>query len=179
MSELSETNRFGLVLSSRSFHPKAQSCWTLTRSSGTILQLLTNSWRRSTLTVSRHVFLKEESESDFLWLFSALLESNSEGGVSDRGRRDEETEPDVGTDPGETADGGQRRCSSPELDLPVRETSVDCPICQRSFPITEIEVHAAYCDGEESAAADRRPKPSCHEGEKQNFLGFFYLLVFV
>uniref|UniRef100_H3BWQ2 BRCA1-A complex subunit RAP80 n=1 Tax=Tetraodon nigroviridis TaxID=99883 RepID=H3BWQ2_TETNG len=74
-----------------------------------------------------------------------LLESNSEGGVSDGGKGEEEAELDVETGPGETGDGAQRRSSSPELD-PAREASVDCPICQRSFPLAEIEVHAAYCD---------------------------------
>lgn len=97
-------------------------------------------------------------------MFPALLESNSEGG-----KKEEEAELDVATDPHETGDGGQRQSTSPELALPVmrpaRETSVDCPICQRSFPITEIEVHAAYCDGEETAAG-RRPKPDCHQGEQ-------------
>lgn len=101
-------------------------------------------------------------------ILSALLESNSEGGVSDRGNREEEAELGVATDPGESADRGQQRSTSPELDppgaCPARDTSVDCPICQRSFPITEIEVHAAYCDGEEPATG-RRPQPDC-QGEK-------------
>lgn len=87
---------------------------------------------------------------------------------------------DVAADPGETGDGGRRRSASPELDLavmcPARESSVDCPICQRSFPMTQIEVHAAYCDGEETAA-DRRPKPDRHQGERSGIIAEFYLLV--
>lgn len=46
-------NGLGFVLPSRSLQLRARSCWTLTRSSGTILQLLTSSWRRPTSTVSR------------------------------------------------------------------------------------------------------------------------------
>lgn len=107
--------------------------------------------------------------------FTALLESNSEGGVSDGGRKEEE-EPDV--EPGGSGDGGQRRAASPQLDLPVQcPTSVACPICQRSFPMTEIEVHAAYCDEEEMAAA-RRPRPDCQQGQKSWTLLDLYLLGF-
>lgn len=33
---------------------------------------------------------------------------------------------------------------------PVKAAStVDCPICQRAFPATEIMMHAAFCDGEQ------------------------------
>ncbi|KAG7248077.1 hypothetical protein CRUP_018872, partial [Coryphaenoides rupestris] len=33
---------------------------------------------------------------------------------------------------------------------PVKAAStVDCPICQRAFPATEIVMHAAFCDGEQ------------------------------
>lgn len=75
---------------------------------------------------------------------------------------------DVEADQVGTADEGRRQPASPELHLavvcPARDASVDCPICQKSFPITQIEVHAAYCDGEETAA-DRRPEPDCHRGE--------------
>lgn len=85
------------------------------------------------------------------------MESNSEGGVSDRGQKGEEeeegAEPDAARDPGETGDGGQLRSTSPELDLPVRGSSVDCPMCLRSFPMAEIEVHAAYCDGEDTSTS--------------------------
>lgn len=66
-------------------------------------------------------------------------------------------EPDMVRDAGETGDRGQLRPTSPELDLPVRGSSVDCPMCLRSFPMTEIEVHAAYCDGED--------KSTSHQGE--------------
>lgn len=34
-----------------------------------------------------------------------------------------------------------------EIALDVQQVSVDCPICQGSFPADEIEMHAAYCDG--------------------------------
>ncbi|KAM9498830.1 uncharacterized protein ACWYII_002053 isoform 4-T4 [Salvelinus alpinus] len=34
----------------------------------------------------------------------------------------------------------------PEPSFP-RSPSMDCPMCMRLFPLTEIEMHAAYCDG--------------------------------
>lgn len=34
-----------------------------------------------------------------------------------------------------------------EMAVDVQEASVDCPICQGSFPASQIEMHAAYCDG--------------------------------
>lgn len=34
-----------------------------------------------------------------------------------------------------------------EVALDVQEVNVDCPICQGSFPVDQIEMHAAYCDG--------------------------------
>ncbi|XP_036974949.1 uncharacterized protein uimc1 isoform X1 [Acanthopagrus latus] len=64
----------------------------------------------------------------------------------------------------EIKDRGLQRSSSPELDPAVvprsPETSVDCPICQGSFPVTEIEMHAAYCDGD---VDERRPKADCFQ----------------
>ncbi|XP_041718571.1 BRCA1-A complex subunit RAP80 isoform X2 [Coregonus clupeaformis] len=30
---------------------------------------------------------------------------------------------------------------------PPQSPSMDCPMCMRPFPLTEIEMHAAYCDG--------------------------------
>uniref|UniRef100_UPI003AAF76F3 uncharacterized protein n=1 Tax=Centroberyx gerrardi TaxID=166262 RepID=UPI003AAF76F3 len=39
--------------------------------------------------------------------------------------------------------------------------SVDCPICQGSFPLTEIEMHAAFCDGEVEVVEEVRPGADC------------------
>ncbi|XP_055358095.1 BRCA1-A complex subunit RAP80 [Betta splendens] len=36
---------------------------------------------------------------------------------------------------------------------------MDCPLCQGSFPVTEIEVHAAYCDGELDRSTAPLPSP--------------------
>lgn len=36
---------------------------------------------------------------------------------------------------------------SQEVVLDVQQASVDCPICQGSFSVGQIEMHAAYCDG--------------------------------
>ncbi|CAJ1063288.1 BRCA1-A complex subunit RAP80 isoform X2 [Xyrichtys novacula] len=56
-----------------------------------------------------------------------------------------------------------QRSTSPEIELAATaaqspDTNVDCPICQGSFPVTEIEMHAAYCDGEVAVVHERRPK---------------------
>lgn len=52
----------------------------------------------------------------------------------------------------ETQDGAS---SSQEVVLDVQEASVDCPLCQGSYPVGQIEMHAAYCDG---APADSPPR---------------------
>ncbi|KAM4726080.1 uncharacterized protein uimc1 isoform 2-T2 [Anableps anableps] len=60
----------------------------------------------------------------------------------------------------EIEDRSLQRPESPELEAAVvphsPETSVDCPICQGSFPVSEIEIHAAYCDGEVAVVSQRR-----------------------
>ncbi|XP_055004565.1 BRCA1-A complex subunit RAP80 isoform X2 [Boleophthalmus pectinirostris] len=48
---------------------------------------------------------------------------------------------------------GPQRSESPDLDsdlAPGPEGPVQCPICQRAFPSDQIEMHAAFCDGEPS-----------------------------
>ncbi|XP_049897089.1 BRCA1-A complex subunit RAP80 [Epinephelus moara] len=59
------------------------------------------------------------------------------------------------------------RSTSPELEpatVPQSpEAKVDCPICQGSFPVTEIEMHAAYCDGEVAVVDERRPENNCFQ----------------
>lgn len=56
------------------------------------------------------------------------------------------------------------RCPAPGAERAVApqapDSSVDCPICQGSFSRAEIEVHAAYCDGEQ-----RRPEADCFQGD--------------
>lgn len=70
----------------------------------------------------------------------------------------------------EIKDQGLGRSASPEVERAVApqipETSVDCPICQASFSVTEIEMHAAYCDGE---VEQRRPEADCFQGDR-NFI---------
>ncbi|KAI4814355.1 hypothetical protein KUCAC02_003552, partial [Chaenocephalus aceratus] len=68
-------------------------------------------------------------------------------------KRTEELDPDVE----EIKYRVLQRSSSPELEP---EDRVDCPICQSSFPLTQIERHAAYCDGEEGA---RKPEKDCFQ----------------
>ncbi|XP_026227430.1 BRCA1-A complex subunit RAP80 isoform X3 [Anabas testudineus] len=75
--------------------------------------------------------------------------------------RKEEMEDDTrGADVEEVKDQKLQRSASPELE-PVAsppESNIDCPICQGSFPVTEIEIHAAYCDGEVAVVNERRPE---------------------
>lgn len=65
---------------------------------------------------------------------------------------------------------GLQRSKSPELepaiDPQIPETTVDCPICQGSFPVAEIEMHAAYCDGEVAVTDKRRPKADSFQGDR-------------
>lgn len=107
---------------------------------------------------------RNNADPDFLRLLSALLESSSEEDVLDRGKKEE------GVEMEDMGDGGLRTAASPEPDLSVacqaREPGVNCPMCQRLYPITEIEVHAAYCDGEEITPDCGRLEPDCHQGEK-------------
>ncbi|XP_008276340.1 neurofilament heavy polypeptide [Stegastes partitus] len=97
---------------------------------------------------------EEEMEVD------APPEEKAAGGVDPAGPAagPEEVKEDRGDlDVEEVMESRLQRSASPELELAVvprsPETAVDCPICQASFPASQIEMHAAYCDGE---AADRR-----------------------
>lgn len=64
---------------------------------------------------------------------------------------------------------GVQRSASPELEPSVQpqipQTSVDCPICQGSFPVTEIEIHAAYCDGEVTVTTRRTTNTDSFQGD--------------
>nr|XP_043898744.1 uncharacterized protein uimc1 isoform X1 [Solea senegalensis]XP_043898746.1 uncharacterized protein uimc1 isoform X1 [Solea senegalensis]XP_043898747.1 uncharacterized protein uimc1 isoform X1 [Solea senegalensis] len=57
------------------------------------------------------------------------------------------------------------RSTSPEPEAPVvfpqsSDTNVDCPMCQGSFSVTKIELHAAYCDGDvQVCLKPRRKRP--------------------
>ncbi|XP_030010559.1 BRCA1-A complex subunit RAP80 isoform X2 [Sphaeramia orbicularis] len=75
-------------------------------------------------------------------------------------RPEDRTDPDVEV----VQDRGSlQRSKSPELEpaaVPQSpESSVDCPICQRSFPVSEIEMHAAYCDGDVAVVDEVSLKP--------------------
>lgn len=77
---------------------------------------------------------------------------------------------EVGADPEvvEMKRRGLQRSRSPELESAVKpqspRTSVDCPICQGSFPVTEIEIHAAYCDGEVAITNGRTTNTDAFQG---------------
>lgn len=65
-----------------------------------------------------------------------------------------------------------QRSASLELEPAVvprsPDTSVDCPICQASFPASEIELHAAYCDGEVAIVGETRPDGDRFQGDDGN-----------
>nr|XP_046267758.1 BRCA1-A complex subunit RAP80 isoform X7 [Scatophagus argus] len=87
------------------------------------------------------------------------VRSSDVGGQHERQEEVEEgiEDPDVE----EKRDQGLQSSTAPELEPAVvpqmLKSSVDCPICQGSFPVTEIEMHAAYCDGEVAITDERRP----------------------
>lgn len=100
-----------------------------------------------------------------------LVSSSDVGGQN---VRKEEVGEDRGyPDVEEIKDRGLQRSTSPELEpasVPQGpETTVDCPICQGSFPATKIEMHAAYCDGEVAVVDERRPEADCFQGDR-NFV---------
>ncbi|XP_034745893.1 BRCA1-A complex subunit RAP80 [Etheostoma cragini] len=107
---------------------------------------------------------EEEMEVD------APVDSKTKGNVPVSGSnvRREEVEED-GEDPDvEEIDHRElKRSTSPELEpagVPQSpQTEVDCPICQGSFPATEIERHAAFCDGEVAVVDERRPAKNCSQ----------------
>ncbi|KAI3373906.1 hypothetical protein L3Q82_022473 [Scortum barcoo] len=93
------------------------------------------------------------------------VNSSDVGGQTVRGQ---EAEVDTGDpDVEEIKDRELQRSTSPELEpagIPQGpETTVDCPICQGSFPATKIEMHAAYCDGEVAVVDERRPEANCFQ----------------
>lgn len=52
-----------------------------------------------------------------------------------------------------------------------QDRNVECPICQGSFPMTEIEMHAAYCDGERGAADEEGSVVLLEEETEDYFKG--------
>ncbi|XP_071023600.1 BRCA1-A complex subunit RAP80-like isoform X1 [Oncorhynchus clarkii lewisi] len=63
----------------------------------------------------------------------------------------------------------------PEPAFP-RSPNMDCPMCMRLFPLTEIEMHAAYCDGttgimEEEMAEESHSQVSVKAGRKRTRRG--------
>ncbi|XP_047463905.1 BRCA1-A complex subunit RAP80 isoform X2 [Mugil cephalus] len=105
----------------------------------------------------------------------APVSSINPGGQTVREEEEEEQEvkvdrtgPDVNPDAEQVKHRGLQRSTSPELESTVvscgPKASVDCPICQTSFPASEIEVHAAYCDGDGDVDVDeRRPEVVCSQ----------------
>ncbi|XP_041865243.1 fibrous sheath CABYR-binding protein [Melanotaenia boesemani] len=99
------------------------------------------------------------------------MEINVAGCSADSGGRNEEEKNRRGPHVEEVKDGGPQRSTSPELEPAVvpesPKASIDCPICQASFPANEIEMHAAYCDGEVAVVDERRPEKSLKPRRKR------------
>ncbi|XP_050934810.1 BRCA1-A complex subunit RAP80 isoform X2 [Lates calcarifer] len=110
---------------------------------------------------------QEQQEQEEEMEVDAPVDGKTEGNVPVSGddmRAEEAAEDGEDPDVEEIKDGGLKRSTSPELELPASvrvpqspEAKVDCPICQGSFPVTKIELHAAYCDGEVAVVDERRP----------------------
>ncbi|KAA8578959.1 hypothetical protein FQN60_016771 [Etheostoma spectabile] len=104
---------------------------------------------------------EEEMEVD------APVDSKTKGNVpvSSSNVRKEVEEDGEDPDLEEIGDRELKRSTSPELEpagVPQSpQTEVDCPICQGSFPVTEIERHAAFCDGE--VVDERRSQKNCSQ----------------
>ncbi|XP_068572755.1 BRCA1-A complex subunit RAP80 isoform X2 [Cebidichthys violaceus] len=117
--------------------------------------------------------LQEEEEEEEEMEVDVAVDRKTKGSIplscSDAGGqhvRKERTEEDEGDpDVEEIKDRGLQRSTSSEPEpaaLPQNpEAKVDCPICQGSYPATEIERHAAYCDGEVAVVEERRPDKVC------------------
>lgn len=69
----------------------------------------------------------------------------------------------------EIKDRGFQRSPSPEPEAAVvprsPQSSINCPMCQVPFPVNEIELHAAYCDGEVAVVDERRPDGDRFQGD--------------
>lgn len=122
-----------------------------------------------------------------IWLFlvpedrkteSSISVCRSVGGQNVRKQEIEEDSEDPDVE--EVKDPEPQRSASPEPKLAAiprsPENNIDCPICQGSFPVTEIEIHAAYCDGEVAVVHERRPEANSFQSE-WNFL--FYPVSFL
>ena len=70
----------------------------------------------------------------------------------------------------------RQRSPSPELEPAIvprsPQSSINCPICQVPFPVNEIELHAAYCDGEVAVVDERGP-----DGDRVQGDGLFIIIV--
>lgn len=108
---------------------------------------------------------KEEEEAEAKGNVSGC---SGDAGSQAGGEETEAMEDGGGPDTERRRSRGLQR--SPELEPAVvprsPDTSVDCPICQASFPVSEIELHAAYCDGEVAVVGERRPDGERFHGDR-------------
>ncbi|XP_060942271.1 BRCA1-A complex subunit RAP80 [Limanda limanda] len=79
-------------------------------------------------------------------------------------REEEDLEDGVDPDVEETK---VQRLVEPGAPPPRPEASVACPMCQGSFPVTRIERHAAFCDGDVSVLDEREPGVSSKPRRKR------------
>ncbi|XP_069366083.1 BRCA1-A complex subunit RAP80 isoform X2 [Paralichthys olivaceus] len=115
---------------------------------------------------------EEEEEMEVDAAVCGTMEINIPvGGDAAHKKGEDMKEDDVDPDVDEIKVRGLQRPTSPEVDpaaiAPSPEASVDCPICQGSFPVTKIEWHAAYCDGEVAVLDERAPEVSSKPRRKR------------
>lgn len=101
-----------------------------------------------------------------------VLGCSGNAGSRAAGEETEEMEDSRDPDTEKKRSRGLQSSASPELEPVIvprpPDTSVDCPICQASFPVDEIELHAAYCDGEVAVVGERRPDGDCIQGDGED-----------
>ncbi|XP_043997529.1 uncharacterized protein uimc1 isoform X2 [Gambusia affinis] len=110
--------------------------------------------------------IRDESQEPEPNLKNSKMEENVSGRGEDAGgqtaRRVKKVKSRNDPEVEKMEDRSLQRSECPELEAAViphsPEASVDCPICQGSFPVSEIEMHAAYCDGEVAVVDQRTPE---------------------
>ncbi|XP_032431399.1 BRCA1-A complex subunit RAP80 isoform X2 [Xiphophorus hellerii] len=110
--------------------------------------------------------IRDESQEPEPNLKNSKIEENVSGHGKDAGgqtaRRVKKVKSRKDPEVEKMEDRSLQRSECLELEASViphsPEASVDCPICQGSFPVSEIEMHAAYCDGEVAVVDQRRPE---------------------
>ncbi|XP_056451045.1 uncharacterized protein uimc1 isoform X2 [Gadus chalcogrammus] len=93
---------------------------------------------------------------------AVMSPSREQAPLSGKEEEEEETQGAVGVE--------ERKEAGPEAGLEAA-SSVDCPMCQSAFPVSEIEMHAAFCDGEQEVVESPvEDSPGSHRPSKRRAL---------